>query len=405
MPNPSPAHADFAQDFLSRLAAHPQFHTASYDADDFACVLGSGEDGGHIRIYLENLFRDCTSASAADRDRRVNHFISQLVAMAAGREADATTVSRALPVLRTANFAFCSSLNMQKHAPEGAPCGDVITRPVGGDLIAALIIDSASNISSVGVKDLQQWGLSKEQAWGHALRNLSALTPAKWQFGKGKMSGLFVLHGDFAESARLLLPDFGRHLPVKGDLIVMAATKTTLLATGHEDREGQAAMVAEFMRLSDKGGCLSPTVLRRSSAEDWQPYGLWVPQAELLREVQIEVEFENVKQQASAIASCLHPTDPIGSFHLTSPPNDRAPCGESPIPCVVWPTEGRALIPRTPLVQVRSQDGLRVLWWQTVESLAANWITDTGFAVPWRLVSALPEKVIEKMILAEASRY
>lgn len=145
------------------------------------------------------------------------------------------------------------------------PGGDTtIARPIGGDQIAVLMLDSPSSLTMVAQATIDEAGISNEDAWGLAAENLLVrLGATTWdQIGRdmpyamGAQSGLatgLLAHPDQCGTGKNEMGD-GR--------IVLVADRDNLLSTIAGDAESERMFWAFAAPLLGTGALLSDTPLK-----------------------------------------------------------------------------------------------------------------------------------------------
>ena len=115
-------------------------------------------------------------------------------------------------------------------------------RPFCDTMLLMLALDSPNSIRLVTDELLADLGVSFDDALGLAVAHLDE---REHKFGP-LADGTFVsLCEDYYDASRLLLPDLISQLPVKGNPVAIVESRSAILVTGSEDRDG-LRMIAEY---------------------------------------------------------------------------------------------------------------------------------------------------------------
>jgi len=151
-----------------------------------------------------------------------------------------------------------------------APSAPAVVTHVGSDLGVALIAEGAGPEATLTGAQLSASGLEPETALSMALENLRPRSAAAFDAVK---PGVFLSQWrDGYDAARLLFPDLVAALPVKGDPVVMAPTRNTLLIAGADDHSALLALAdagAQTLSATDQPLSARPLRLRDGKWTDF----------------------------------------------------------------------------------------------------------------------------------------
>lgn len=146
---------------------------------------------------------------------------------------------------------------------------DITYWPLDEHLAVGLVDDRVDHVLEVSSRELEQAGLTLEQALDQACVNLAARSEG----GLTRLAaGLYVSSWhDQHDAARLLLPDRLCALPLGGAPVVMVPHRDHLIVAGTDDEVALAAMVELCRELCDAPGFVSsvPLVYRE---DGWQTF-------------------------------------------------------------------------------------------------------------------------------------
>jgi len=174
---------------------------------------------------------------------------------------DSLKIDALLPTLRSW-WSFAGESLTDRIFGTEAPCAPAVSH-IGSDLGVALVAEGTSAAAAITGAQLQASGLEPEAALSQALKNLRPRSAPAFESPK---PGLFLsTWRDGFDASRLLLPDLIAALPVKGDPVVLAPTRSTLLVAGTEDHGALRALAdagAETLSTTDQPLSARPLRLR-----------------------------------------------------------------------------------------------------------------------------------------------
>jgi hypothetical protein len=174
---------------------------------------------------------------------------------------DFLKIDTLLPTLRSW-WSFASEALTDRIFGTEAPCAPAVSH-IGSDLGVALTAEGTGVEAAITGAQLQASGVEPEAALSTALDNLRPRSAPAFERLE---PGLFLSQWrDGYDAARLLLPDLVAALPVKGDPVVLAPTRNTLLVAGADDHGALLALAdagAETLSTTDQPLSARPLRLR-----------------------------------------------------------------------------------------------------------------------------------------------
>lgn len=147
----------FGKEVAARVRAVDSVACADYDPEKFQVVYQGAQGGEPAVINLETVFRESQGAPAAVRKAAIGRLVD--VAALPPTPDDWADVQPAVrPVLRPI---------------PADPKFDIVSRPAGPYLAEMLVVDTPSAMRYAGCADLARWGVSAEEAFDAAHRNMA----------------------------------------------------------------------------------------------------------------------------------------------------------------------------------------------------------------------------------------
>jgi hypothetical protein len=237
-----PSRDKYARLLIKKLAIYHPDEPVRFDEGGFRLLVGT--DGSHV-INLHNLYAEYC---AADRQERVLQLdrAATMVQPASLPASFAEARPHLMPALRGRGMMEYVRLVELDREP-GTPSGS-LALPFSSDTALMLVHDGDRMMQSFGPAQLEQWGVSAEEALAAAMDNLRDATVDRFvQVERGVFAGDW---GDAYDSSRLLLPDLAHRIAGANPLAMIPARNTLLLASGN-DLEGVRAMLALAQRIAD----------------------------------------------------------------------------------------------------------------------------------------------------------
>lgn len=181
----------FAQHVVLRLAKSRAAGSARlrYQPEEFAIEVGDD----HV-LYLGNLFHETAEMDGADRDARIDRFVSAMLRPAPPENTWDEVRERLRPILRPATYGI---------AEDGAR---PLTRAAFPFTVEMVAIDRPDSRAIVTVSDAEKWGVPSEDIFAQARANLrNGIAPMDLEPGSIIR---FVDDGNGYFSSYLLDPDW-----------------------------------------------------------------------------------------------------------------------------------------------------------------------------------------------------
>jgi uncharacterized protein YtpQ (UPF0354 family) len=180
-------------------------------------------------VSLDNVWSLCERNRPGCR-AEVENFVTG--ALAVSRSAETTADPADLRVVAR-NAAYVRSL---QQTMAGSPGSDAVVRPVAGDVWMMCVLDQPRGIKFVNESDLAKLGLTEDQAFARALKNVAgALKPLAGDAQPIGETGFVDVSGDFYEASRLLLHDSWADLSRDYDgHLIIAVPSTDVLIYGKD---------------------------------------------------------------------------------------------------------------------------------------------------------------------------
>jgi hypothetical protein len=339
--------------------------------------------GAQMHSNFVHLMKDLLRAKGGRaRDVEFNRYVDGIVLrpMSADRPEDAndydSVQSRLIPLLRTRvdmgknALNAANSLTLDKEALERAS-NDTPWRPVAGDYIAMLGLDTPDSTARVAQGLLDRWGVSFETAFDDALQNLRGLSPdSGWRrVAPGLWQGAW---NDSYEPSRLLLPDVIYRSGVAHP-VVMVPLRHVLLVADANDLAGLALMASACKQLrQEHSRWLSCRPLQLVERE-WQPFEAPDALRQMFQELISVEDSEDYTAQKDLIeqrtAEDSHAPF-VGSAQLV-----QFKDSERVVSYSVWSDGLDTLLPHTDLVAFASQekpDEMMVVAWADAVRIAGH---------------------------------
>jgi hypothetical protein len=257
--------AEFVETYVRRIAQLPGSDKVAFDPVDRVIRF---EYRGRIHVAQPQIAYAEYKKDISRLDALLDVHINGIQLMQAEIPSSFAAVAPSLmPMVRDHRYLDLALLMARVSGPRVLESSEVTAFPcreIAGELVLTLVRDSADSTLVVGERDLKQWGVSFDQACEVAMKNLRARTQLQME---ELAPGLYGSKWhDTYDATRLLLTELLRKLPLRGDLVVTAPTRTHLLVAGSDDPPALAAMTriaAQLLESDPKP--LSADVLQFSS--------------------------------------------------------------------------------------------------------------------------------------------
>lgn len=240
-----------AQDVLKRLR-QGGLNTPRYDPQRMEIHVMV--DDGPAMLYLGNLFQEYRSAQRAERSALVDRFLAGFFATEPEHDIpDRYEQARAriLPIVRTRSAVSIADLTIALHAEsqEMAQKSRMVTRPLLGEYVIALALDTPTALRNINENQLATWEVDFDQMLEDALQNLRGLPEhGGWHRSDGFLEATW---GDAYESSRILLPDLIYRTGIV-DPVVLMPLRNSLLVCSASDERALSAMSTRARQLMDE---------------------------------------------------------------------------------------------------------------------------------------------------------
>lgn len=254
----------FAKQVMKRLREQAWLARIEYDRNQFALTF----DGGIRRVFLHNLYREWSAASPIDKTKELDRAIAFILEPKEVADDFEFAAPLLLPAIRN-RCAIVSqwldpALGMDKDHYGRA------LKPLCDGLAILVAVDQPTAINLVNQDELAKWGRSFESVLAIAAGNLAKRTASRFERLEG---GFYVsCFEDYYDASRLLIPRLFNDLPLRGEPVAVATSRSGIAVAGSEDIDALNAM-AVFIesRAEEETRPISnlPLVLR---AGEWQPF-------------------------------------------------------------------------------------------------------------------------------------
>ncbi|SAI50086.1 Uncharacterized protein conserved in bacteria [Bordetella ansorpii] len=232
----TPSRDKFAQMVRQQAARSGLTQDMVYSERDFSLLHGEGRK----QVFnLHNAYHDYCAAPKAERANVLNKYLAVLrQPETPNTYADARPYLR--PIIRSKTFPETMRLT---HAANGddKPYEDS-SRVFSEDAVLMIAFDTPETMSSVGIEQIREWGMTFDAVFADAIDNLRGLGAEQFvEVAPGVYRGTW---NDAYDSSRCLLPDMMHRTPAGTDCVIMIPTRGCLLVASARDVNAQRAMVA-----------------------------------------------------------------------------------------------------------------------------------------------------------------
>lgn len=209
--------------------------TLTYDEAQFRIDYCQRNRTG--RLILANFFdgyRAEDSAGRREMIERIAQSISDPPAPTTAEEARELL----MPRVRSRYHYPLLPLTFEAEGLANSSWFEVPHRLLADRLAISLALDTEASIADVTPDNLDQWGLSFDQALDLAMVNLRRRTEPSFDEA---LPGIFMgTWADYYDTSRLLLPELLADLNIKGQPVAAVPNRAVLLVTGDQDAENLA---------------------------------------------------------------------------------------------------------------------------------------------------------------------
>lgn len=265
----------FARHLVDALAAaHPEIRV-TYDPDRFELLHVDAAASGQ-RMFLANGFVEYQRLDPPEQGVHIDNLIRFIAESRSPAPTGEAALDLLLPVVRArADLLAVTSLQQGDFAYARA------SRPFCETMLVMLAIDTPAAIRLVTDADLDELGLTFDDALGIAVGHLDER--GSHSFGRLAEATFVTTCGDHYDASRVLIPEFFAQLPVNGNPVAIVQARSAVLVTGSEDIEG-LAMIASFaledFDQNERAVALSPIELVDGQ---WRPFATTSHHPQVLR--------------------------------------------------------------------------------------------------------------------------
>lgn len=351
-----------------------------YSKEDFSLVSSDGEV-----FNLHNFYAEYCRMNRSDRQQALQRWAMVQFETIAGIPEN---LEEALPNLRPKLWMKWSLEQLRLHQQmKGEEWSSSPVISVGKHCCLALVYDLPNAISTIAPDQFAKWGISFHDAMKAAVENLAQATQGYAKIGDGFY---IFMNGDNYDASRLVLAERLQQFEVKGELIVAAPNRDSLLITGSEDHDGLMIMFDLIQKAMAEPRPMSPIPMRLVGDQwfDWEiPSSL--PCYNQWREMQVQFLGEIYNEQKQLLEA-IHEKDQVDVFVASFSGLSNKKTGQL-MSFSVWGEGIPTLLPRTDTVFVGRQDSSGFLVpWEQVEDIVGDLIEPTDKYPPRYSVTEFP---------------
>ena len=359
---------EFATALVEKIHDRDSSLNAEYDPGTFTITL-RGKDV----FNLENFYRRCVHPNRSTDSNIIDDVARSIASPPAPLPEDFISArARLVPVLR-------SRLVFDK------PGSHIPFSVIADGLAVSVACDGPDHLMHLADTTLAQWGVSFDQAYESAVMNLRIVCESRPFMPI--IPGLYVSEWyDGCDSARLVLSDVIRSLPVKGAHVAMAPLRDLLIVTGSEDFDGLGRMLMMAQEVKDDGYCVShiPLALTGAGWITWRP-AQDHPFHRGFHDLYVETMAQEYAAQATRLQAEVMKDGVIVPKYFVLRRNDGGLCS-----LCVWLEEAENLLPKTDLVYFQGGDGespmpersFMAVPWDQVMTITGITAVDAGYYPP-----------------------
>jgi hypothetical protein len=301
-------------------------------------------DGQRV-INLVNLFAEYSRAPASERPALFKKYL-MLIAPPKPPEPSglwSLAQTRIFPLLRS-RYEYALAALKQRNA--GKTLGPRASRAFVSHLEVVLGYDHGQTVAQVQVSSVAEWGVPLEDAIERSLQNLRGLPPPRWVQAAPSLWKL-ESDGGYHESFLLMAKIF-EGLPAKGRALAMIPNRGVLLATGTDEPQGVAALLAAA-RGSIQGSpwplCGELFCVTRAGIETHEPDEANAALLATIKRIDLAGFYEPQKAELQKYCQSLQDDAYVASYSLYGKKGSH----ESQSWCS-WSEGVRSLLPKTDLI-------------------------------------------------------
>lgn len=372
--------------------------------------------GAQMQTHLVHLLQDLRRLPGAARTAAFDEYVNGVVRRPVNADSPenatdyASVQGRLMPLLRT-------RADVEQHARDVMPVSPSLSaaqadarragnatpwRPLTGDFVAMLGLDSPTSTARVTQDMLDRWGVSYDTAFDDALQNLRGLPESRgWmEIAPGLWQGGW---NDSYDASRVLLPDVIYRSGVRHP-VVMVPVRHVLLVADSQDETALALMASASKQLmQEQTRWLSSRPLQLVERA-WRPFKVPASLRPVFDELVAIDDVEAYAEQKQWLDQ-QQGDDPAAPF-VGSAKMLRLKDSDRLVSYSVWSSGVVTLLPCTDLVAfsaLEQPDEAMVVPWADVQRIVGHHLVPVEGLHPPRLrVTAFPDDA-EKAALRAAS--
>ncbi|MBL9036783.1 MAG: DUF1444 family protein [Rhodospirillaceae bacterium] len=352
-----PSQDQFAGLVVRQLQRDGWNEKIDYDRERFALALGD-EYG---ILYLHNLHAEWNAAGRAEK----HDVVARAAAFAREQKAEdialPDVMALLLPVVR--NLSHLRNQWLDPSLKADRDSFDYALKEFCGSLAISVAIDRPNSIKILAATRLKQWSRTVDDLLPTALDNLRAISPSKFDRTKG---GFFVSkYDDNYDASRLLLTDLFANLPLRGDPVAVAVSRSCLAVCGSRELDALEAM-AHFVEgeidRDQRAISFLPLVLRDGS---WRRFDFPDGNVPALSRLRAKQDLWDYTEQKTLLESHFERTGRDVFVASLNALEHEGRCHT----WAVWTTDAMSLLPRADALAIRlNDDDTIVRTWTDIEA-------------------------------------
>jgi hypothetical protein len=303
------ARTRFAEELLQALQEAFPDEEAVYDPERFVITMGSSVHG------LGNHFEMWSQVGRREKKEVIDNVVASAIESRHGVPERWDEVREHL-LIRVRPASYNALVSLRAELETGEPWSARACRALNAKLTAELVFDGELIAASFPAEQLETWGVSEDEAWEVARRNLQRQTTDRLeQIAPGLFQSTWE---DTYDAARMLLLEKVAWVKVKGDPVAFLPNRNLLLITGTEEHDALAAIAEQAEELFVAERSLSPYLFKLVEG-GWDVWSDWQEDAERLemmrplQELQRKVEATDANEQKELL-DALHERDGTDVF-------------------------------------------------------------------------------------------
>lgn len=350
-----------------------------YDHDRFSLVLGDGFG----TLFLHNLHAEWREAGGAAKHAVVERAAAFAHEQKAEDIALADVMGALLPVVR--NLSHLRNQWLDPPLKADKDHFDYALKEFCGALAISVAIDRPNSIKILAASRLRQWSRTLDDLLPIALDNLRAISPSKFERMK---EGHFVsAYNDNYDASRLLLPDLFANLPLRGNPVAVAVSRSCLVVCGSHELDALVAM-AQFAEdeidRDQRAISFLPLVLRDGS---WRRFDFSDGNVPALSRLCVKQDLWDYTEQKTLLEGYFERTGRDIFVASLEALEYEGRCHT----WAVWTTDAVSLLPRADALAIRLSEGDTIVrTWADIEAHCGPLQVEPGMTPTRYLVERRP---------------